>query len=154
MPQFNQYNPFFPGSMPQPDKKPEMKGVQFVAWMFFFASFVASSVVSLVSPTMMAFVALATGIVRKGGMPKFNMEYAQSILLDENTQMLAFLAVASSSGPLSLICWGPILIHGAMVCAWTANDLTHVSGLFVTIVNAVKKLGFLRKVSDNQSKLW
>ena len=70
-------------------------------------------------------------------------------MLDENTQMLGFLLIASSAGSFSLICWAPVMIHGAMTCAWTANDLTHVSGLYVTIVNAVKKLGFLQKVSDN-----
>ena len=42
-------------------------------------------------------MALAIGIVRKGGIPALNVDYFQRVILDENTQMVAFLAIASMS---------------------------------------------------------
>jgi hypothetical protein len=48
-----------------------MKGPQFVAWIFFILSFFTG----VVSPTLSGLAALACGIVRKGGVPKMNMEY-------------------------------------------------------------------------------
>jgi len=71
---------------------------------------------------MTGFAVLALGIMRKGGFPQMNMEYAQSIIVDENTQMLGFLAIASSAGKLGLICWMPIMIHGVLICAATSRD--------------------------------
>lgn len=68
--------------------------------------------------------------------------------------MLGLLAIATSAGSLSLICWAPIAIHGALVCAWISNDTTHVTGFYLMVINLVKKTGILRRVSDNQSKLW
>ena len=53
-----------------------------------------------------------------------------------------------------MICWAPIIIHGALVCAWISNDLSNVSGVYVKVIEAVKKLGILKKVSDSQSYLW
>lgn len=57
-----------------------MKGAQFTTWLLFLASFTG-----FFSPSLAAFVALVTGILRKGGFPKMNMDYAQAILPDENT---------------------------------------------------------------------
>jgi len=57
---------------PKADVKPEMKGPQFAAWIFFVVSFVTG----VISPTMAGAGALACGIIRKGGMPKMNMDYA------------------------------------------------------------------------------
>jgi len=63
--------------------------------------------------------------------------------------MLGILSIASSSGSLSLICWAPIAIHAALVCAWISNDLTHVTGMFIKVIELVKKTGLLKRVSDN-----
>ena len=68
--------------------------------------------------------------------------------------MIGLLAIAATAGPFSLICWGPIAIHGALVCAWISNDTTHVSGIFLKIIEIFKKTGILRKVSNSQAKLW
>jgi len=135
---------------PRADVKPEMKGIQFVAWLLFFFSFTGV----MGSPAMMALVALVVGIIRKGGFPRMNMDYAQSILADENTQMLGLLAIAFSAGPFSLICWGPIVIQGALICAWISNDPTPVEGFYLKGIDLVKKTGLLKRVSDNQAKLW
>lgn len=79
------------------------------------------------------------------------MDYGQSILLDENTQMLGLLAIASMAGNLSMvmICYGPIIIQGLLICAWTSNDTSHVPGIYVKVIELVKKTGLLKKVSDN-----
>ena len=53
----------------------------------------------------------------KGGFPKMSIDYFQSIVLDENVQMLGFLMIASTAGMFSLVCWGPVFIHAALVCS-------------------------------------
>ena len=126
-----------------------MKGPQFVAWLFFLISYITG----LMSPAIAGFVALACGIVRKGGFPKMSGEYLQSVVTDENIQILGFLAIASSAGKLGLICWMPIMIHGVLICAATARDQSHVTArIYTTVINLVK--GLLQKVSDNQAYLW
>ena len=65
----------------RPDVKPELKGAQFISWLFFVVSFTGM----LGSPGLAGFAALVVGIIRKGGFPRFNMDYAQAILPDENT---------------------------------------------------------------------
>ena len=101
------------------------------------------------SPTIGAFAALACGVIRKGGFPRMSMDYAQSIIPDENMQMLSILMIAASAGPFSIVCWAPIIIHGMLVCAWISNDVTHVSGLYLKVIELVKKTGLLKRVSDN-----
>lgn len=126
-----------------------MKGPQFAAWLFFFVCYVTG----IVSPAIAGMGALAFGIIRKGGFPQMSMEYAQRVMLDENTQMLGILGIASSVGRFTLVCWMPILIHGALTCAATARDQSHVTGIYLKVINMVQRFG-LQKVSDNQSYLW
>lgn len=64
--------------------------------------------------------------------------------------MLGMLAIASSAGPFSIV-WGPIVIHGALICAWISNDPTPVSGIYLKVIELFKKTGLLRRVLDNQS---
>lgn len=68
--------------------------------------------------------------------------------------MLGILSIASSAGSLAMICWAPIFIHAALVCAWISNDVTNVTGIYLKVIELVKKTGLLKKVSDNQSYLW
>mmetsp|Transcript_9289 Transcript_9289/g.11353 ORF Transcript_9289/g.11353 Transcript_9289/m.11353 type:complete len:125 (+) Transcript_9289:511-885(+) len=68
--------------------------------------------------------------------------------------MLGLLAIASTAGSLSLICWGPVAIHGLLVCAWISNDLTHVTGFYLKVIEMVKKTTILKRASDKQSYLW
>ena len=80
-PQYNQYNPFFSGAMePKPDVKPEFKGPQFVAWIFFLVCFCTG----IISSTFVGLIALLTGVIRKGGFPQMNIDYFQMVVLDEN----------------------------------------------------------------------
>ena len=91
-------------------------------------------------------MALAIGIVRKGGIPALNVDYFQRVILDENTQCLGLLAIASS-GSFSLVCWAPIILHAALTCTWIANDQSHVAAPYSTVINMVKKTGLTDKVT-------
>ena len=135
---------------PQPDVRPELKGPQFAAWIFFVFSYITG----VFSATIAGLIALGLGVIRKGGMPSANQAYLQSIVLDENVQLLGFLGVASSAGSLSLICWGPIFIHAACVCVWIANDQSHVTGLYSKLIALVQKTGLIAKLSANQAHMW
>ena len=42
--------------------------------------------------------ALVLGVLRAAGMPKFNIAYAQSVMLNENLQLLGLAACASLLG--------------------------------------------------------
>ena len=75
------------------------------------------------------------------------MAYAQSVIMDENVQMLGFLAVASMAGSLALICWIPVFLHAACVCVWIANDKTHVTGVYTKVIGMVEKTGIIAKLS-------
>ena len=131
-----------------PDLKPEMKGPQFLAWIVFIISYITG----MLSPTMTAFFALATGVIRKGGFPQMNMAYAQSVIPDENTQMLGFLAIGSTAS--SLIGWSPLLVHGLLTIAATTRDKAHLTGMYSTVVSMVEKTGLPQKISDNQAQWW
>lgn len=56
---------------PGPDVKPELKGPQFLAWLFFFVSYITG----MASPGLAGMTCLVIGIIRKGGIPKFNTAY-------------------------------------------------------------------------------
>lgn len=70
-----------------------------------------------------------------------SMDYAQRVMLDENTQLLGILGIASTVGRFSLMCWMPLLIHGALICAATARDLSHVTGIYAKVISMVQKFG-------------
>ena len=144
------HNPLFPGMQPLgPDQRPDMKGPQFLAWLLFVVAFLTG----FFSCTMAGLAALGIGIVRKGGIPQLNTQYLQSVMMDENTQTIGFLMIASTSGSLGLMCWMPVVIHAALTCAWIANDQSHVASLYAKVINVVKRVG-LQKVTDNQAQLW
>ena len=70
----------------------------------------------------MGLIALLLGVIRKGGFPQLNIDYFQSVVLDENVQMLGFLMIASTAGMFSLVCWGPVFIHAALICSKTVMN--------------------------------
>ena len=61
--------------------------------------------------------------------------------------MLSFLAIASVESSFSLMVWAPIFIHAALTCAQIAQDPSHVTGMYGTVINMAKPL--LSKISDN-----
>ena len=67
--------------------------------------------------------------------------------------MLGILAVASSSGN-SLICWAPIMIHGALTCAWISREAATLSGVYATIINLIRKTGLMDKILASQDHLY
>ena len=80
------------------------------------------------------------------------MQYAQSVIPDENTQLLGFLAVGSTAG--GLIGWLPILVHALLTIAATVRDKSNVQGFYSTAVNMIEKTGLPQKISDNQAQWW
>jgi hypothetical protein len=60
----------------------------------------------------LAFGALLVGVFKRYGIPKFNKEYIQRIIFDENVQMIPYLAVVGMSGGANFILYVPLILHG------------------------------------------
>lgn len=58
------------------------------------------------------FAALLVGIVKRNGIPKFNKEFLQKIMLDDNLQMLPYLGIVAFAGNANFILYMPIILHG------------------------------------------
>lgn len=67
--------------------------------------------------------ALIVGIVKRYGIPKFNKEYLQRIMLDENLQMLPYLGVVVVGAGGNLILYMPIILHGFLEVSPLFKDL-------------------------------
>ena len=107
---------------------PQLKGAQYITWVLFFVSVVIST-----NRGWAGLGALAAGIVRKCGMPKFNQEYMQTLVFEENFQLLGLLSVATMQG--SLIAFGPLVIHGLLVCAQITLHPEGVPSPISTVIN-------------------
>ena len=94
---------------------PQLKGAQYLSWMLFFVS-----VLIRTNRGWAGLGALAAGIVRKAGVPKFSQDYLQLLVFEENFQLLGLLSVATMQG--SMIAFGPLVIHGLLVCAHITVD--------------------------------
>jgi hypothetical protein len=60
----------------------------------------------------LAFGALVVGVIKRYGMPKFNKEFLQRIMFDENLQMLPYLAVVAVAGAGNMLMYMPLILHG------------------------------------------
>ena len=98
-----------------PDKMPQLKGAQYIMWIVFFVS-----VLIRTNRGLAGIGALAAGIVRRCGMPKFSQEYLQSVVFEEDFQLVGLLSVATMQG--SLIAFAPLVLHGLLVCARITVD--------------------------------
>ena len=96
--------------MNMPDVMPQLKGAQYISWILFFVS-----VIIRTNRGWAGLGALAAGVIRKCGMPKFSAEYLQTIVFEENLQLVGLLSVATMHG--SLISFAPLVIHGLLICA-------------------------------------
>ena len=61
--------------------------------------------------------ALAVGIVKRHGIPKFNKAFLQRIMLDDNLQMLPYLGVVAVAGGANFILYMPLIVHGYLEIA-------------------------------------
>ncbi len=70
-----------------------MKTYQWIVWVVFFISMPVRFYT-----TWLAFFALAIGLVKRHGIPKFNKEFLQKMIFDDNLQMLPYLGVVAVAG--------------------------------------------------------
>ncbi len=70
-----------------------------------------------------AFAGLAVGVVKKYGIPKFNKEYLQRIMFDDNLQMLPYLAVVAVGASGNFILYIPLMLHTFLEITPLFNDL-------------------------------
>jgi hypothetical protein len=87
-----------------------------------------------------ALAALVVGIMKRYGMPKFNKQFLQKIMLDENLQMLPFLGVVAVGGGNSMILYMPLVLHGFLEVAPTFNQMLQRNPNTPVI-----SIGFLKK---------
>lgn len=71
----------------------------------------------------MAFAALAIGVIKKNGIPKFNKEYLQKIMLDDNFQMVFYLLSVSVSMTPNFIIYSPLVLTAVIEGADSAKVL-------------------------------
>jgi|LauGreDrversion4_2_1035121.scaffolds.fasta_scaffold485827_3 hypothetical protein len=71
----------------------------------------------------LAFSALAVGVVKRYGVPKFSKEFLQRIMFDDNLQMLPYLAIVAVAAGTNLILYMPLALHGFLEIAPLFNDL-------------------------------
>ena len=58
----------------------------------------------------LALAALASGIVKRHGLPKFNKEFLQRIMLDDNFQMLFYLSSVALAMTPNFIVYSPLVL--------------------------------------------
>jgi hypothetical protein len=78
-----------------------------MAWLAFFISLPLRLYTNWV-----VLAALAIGLVKRHGMPKFNKAYVQKMVFDENLQMLPYIGVVAVAGGQTMVLYMPLLIHG------------------------------------------
>lgn len=78
-----------------------------MAWVAFFISLPLR-----LYTNWLVLAALAIGLIKRHGMPKFNKEYLQKMIFDENLQMLPYIGVVAVAGSQTMVLYMPLLIHG------------------------------------------
>lgn len=78
-----------------------------MAWVAFFLSLPLR-----LYTNWLVFAAIAIGLIKRHGMPKFNKAYLQKMIFDENLQMLPYLGVVAVAGSQTSVLYMPLLIHG------------------------------------------
>jgi hypothetical protein len=65
----------------------------------------------------LAFGALIASVLKKHGLPKFNKEFLQRVMYDENFQMIGYVGVVSMAGGANFILYLPLLLQAYMQLA-------------------------------------
>lgn len=94
------------------DVLPGLKTYNWILWVIFYITLPLR-----LYTNWLALGALAIGIVKRHGIPKFNKEFLQKIMMDDNLQMLPYLGVVAVAGGTSLILYLPLVIHGYLQVA-------------------------------------
>ena len=118
-----------------PDVLPAFKRYQWILWVVFYVTLPLRMYTNWI-----ALAALVVGIMKRYGMPKFNKQFLQKIMLDENLQMLPFLGVVAVGGGNSMILYMPLVLHGFLEVAPTFNQMLQRNPNTPVI-----SIGFLKK---------
>lgn len=94
------------------DVLPSLKTYQWMLWVAFYISMTLR-----LYTNWFALAALALGLVKRHGIPKFNKEFLQRIIFDENLQMLPYLGVLAIGGGQNFILYIPLLLHAFLEVA-------------------------------------
>ena len=94
------------------DVLPGLKTYNWILWVIFYVTLPLR-----LYTNWLALAALVIGIVKRHGIPKFNKEFLQKIIIDDNLQMLPYLGVVVVAGGTSLILYLPLVIHGYLQVA-------------------------------------
>jgi hypothetical protein len=93
---------------------PAFKTYQWILWAIFYISLPFRMYTNWI-----ALAALAVGIVKRYGMPKFSKAFLQQIMIDENLQMIPYLGVLAVASGGNLILYMPLVLHGFLEIAPT-----------------------------------
>jgi len=89
------------------DTLPSMKTYQWICWVLFFISLPLR-----LYTNWFVFAALVFGLVKRHGLPKFNKEFLQKMMFDENLQALPYLAIVAVVGEANMLLYMPLILHG------------------------------------------
>ena len=96
---------------------PHVKGIQFLVWTCFVIS-----VPLRIYTNYLSMAALVLGVLRHAGMPKFNMQYLQTAMFNENLQLIGVAACAAMLGGQNLIMYAPLVLHGFLIMSEIATS--------------------------------
>jgi len=97
---------------------PALKTQQWILWAIFFITLPLRMYTN-----WLALGAILVGLVKKHGIPKFNKEFVQKIIFDENLQMLPYLGVVAMAGSANFILYTPLIIHGYLEVSPLFKDI-------------------------------
>ena len=88
---------------------PRARGTQWVIWVCFMFS-----IMPRFYTNWLMFAGLLCGVLVKGGVPSSSKQYLQSVMFDENFQMMGYAVVTSLVGATNLVMYMPLLIHAIL----------------------------------------
>lgn len=97
---------------------PSLRSQQWILWSIFFVTLPLRMYTN-----WLAFGAIIVGLFKRHGLPKFNKEYVQKIIFDENLQMLPYLGVVAMAGSANFILYMPVIIHGYLEVSPLFKDI-------------------------------
>lgn len=96
-------------------------------------------------------IALVIGVIKRYGIPKFNKEYLQRIMFDDNLQMLPYLGVVAVAAGGNLILYMPLCLHGFLEIAPLFNNLLRTKPNLPIISSAFFK-DYIKKGVENRNQ--
>ena len=125
---------------------PSLRTQQMILWVLFFLSLPLR-----LYTNWLVLLALAVGIIKRYGFPKFSKEYLQRIMFDDNLQMLPYLGVVAVAAAGNLILYMPLCLHGFLEIAPLFNDLLRTKPNLPIVSNPFFK-GYIQKGVEHRKE--